>query len=121
MACAMVRQAGSQDYSDVRTLTEKRENTVQTGVETMKQLGLACNLALLLILTPLLGFITLQLLMQKLFFKPRAPPERRLAKAAYLSHHALVIIVTVVVYGIDRKTSPPPKWENMISHHFMQF
>ena len=50
------------------------------------------------------------------FFKPRAPPERRLAKAAYLSHCAVI----VVVHGIDGKT-PPPKWENMISYHFMQF
>ena len=30
-------------------------------------------------------------------FKPRAPPERRLAKAAYLSHHGVI----VVVIGID--------------------
>ena len=37
-------------------------------------------------------------------FKSRAPPERRLAKAADLSHHAVVVIV----YGIDAKTPPPP-------------
>ncbi len=30
-----------------------------------------------------------------LFFKPRAPPERRLAKAAYLSHHALMVVVVI--------------------------
>ncbi len=41
-------------------------------------------------------------LLHQSFFKPRAPPERRLAKAAYLSHHAIfVIIVIVVVIGID--------------------
>ena len=35
-------------------------------------------------------------------FKPRARPERRLAKAAYLSHHAIVIIlVIVIVVSVD--------------------
>ncbi len=29
------------------------------------------------------------------FFKPRAPPERRLAKAAYLSHHGFVVIHSI--------------------------
>ena len=35
------------------------------------------------------------------FFKPRAPPERWLAKAAYLSHHAVVIVVIIIIYSID--------------------
>ena len=34
-------------------------------------------------------------------FKPRAPPERWLAKAAYLSHHAVVIVVIIIIYSID--------------------
>ena len=32
-------------------------------------------------------------------FKPRAPPEKRLAKAAYLSHHAIVVVIVVVIVG----------------------
>ena len=32
-------------------------------------------------------------------FRPRATPERRLAKAAYLSHHWLVIII--IGMGVD--------------------
>ncbi len=49
---------------------------------------------------PILIFFLLWLLQ---IFKPRAPPERRLAKAAYLSHHAVVVlvVVVVVVVGID--------------------
>ncbi len=36
-------------------------------------------------------------------FKPCALPTRRLVKAAYLSHHAIVVIVVVgvIVMGID--------------------
>ncbi len=33
-------------------------------------------------------------------FKPRAPPERRLAKAAYLSHHTIIVVVVVVLIVI---------------------
>ncbi len=64
-----------------------------------------------------------------LLHKIRTPPTRnrnrlctflsraRRLKVAYLSHHAVVVIVC----GIDAKTPPPPQWENVISHHFMQF
>ena len=31
-------------------------------------------------------------------FKPRAPPERPLAKVAYLSHHASIVVIVV---GVD--------------------
>ncbi len=33
---------------------------------------------------------------------PRAQPERRLAKAAYLSHHAAIVVIIVIMMGIDR-------------------
>ena len=52
------------------------------------------------------------------FVKPRVPLERQLAKAVYLSDHTVVV---VCIHGVDGKTPPPPKWENMISHCFMQF
>ncbi len=63
------------------------------------------------------GSLPIELLLKCSLFKPHAPPERRLAKAAYLSYHAVIVIVR----GIDAKTPPPPQWENMISWHFMQF
>ena len=50
-------------------------------------------------------------------FKLHMLPERQLTKAAYLSHHAIIVIVC----SIDAKTPPPPQWENMIYRHFMQF
>ena len=34
-------------------------------------------------------------------FKPRALPEKRLAKAAYLSHHAVIVVVIIIIYSID--------------------
>ena len=39
---------------------------------------------------------------ERFFFKPRAPPERQLAKAAYLSHHAIIVVIVIaIVIGID--------------------
>ena len=34
------------------------------------------------------------------FFKRRTPPARRLAKAAYLSQHAIIVVVIVIGVGV---------------------